>query len=549
MESSGSPILTPLSPSSLTSPPPLSSAGLSSRITSSINTVHPRFSTLLPNSSGYLAFFSRPRQQPAKQHRSTSFPSYFRSLPGRLNRSISSIRRGESKKPDSPPRPHQHLKKEEGDEKHREEGEWKEVEDDWKFQAKGLKEGYMQCLNGAKCITITDPIGDLTDEYLHSTVIISSSQDPFPHLPNLAHRSPRRRSSSLPELRHSTSPTVSSKPNLSPIPPSPLVEPTSYKLTRDVDDNGVNEKKGRGQTEDEREEASGDNARILDVRAGTASSSTRRVPTQKSVHPTLGHKSIELNDMARRHSIIDIEGEEDDADEEIATPRQIEEAVLEPLIFPVPMIKKTLLISPNQTFEVDDTSTPKTDKSYSSSHSPSHIIRPSAPAPPLTTPSRANSLVLNPDEYEYLLSLHANGMRNAGQTLERSRSTSSSSTARPHVRPNDTLNNDTPPYSPELTTLPIQLTTSPDNLTYLPPSSNISQPIMMQAGGRDVYREHLRRAVVQHYNDSPTPTPTPYTSQSERHMLVVPRRGGGGKGLRRALGRGLWHKRNRNNGN
>ncbi|KAK6904769.1 hypothetical protein I204_06630 [Kwoniella mangroviensis CBS 8886] len=552
MESSGSPILTPLSPSSLHSPPPLSSAGLSSRITSSVSTVHPRLSTLLPNSSGYLAFSSRPKQEIIQKNkkRSYSFSSYFRRLPRRLNRSFSSTvsRGGPKDRLNSPARPQEYVRKEKEKDPVTREEEWKEVEDEWKSQAKGLKEGYMQCLNGARCITITDPIGDLTDEFLQSTVIISSSQDPFPHVSDMTHQSSRRRSSSTPELSRPILPTLPGKFNLSPVPPSPASY-TPLKSSKE-DHDGVH----RDETHEE--EVIEDNARILDVRAGTASSSTRRVPTQKSVHPTLGNKSTENGEMVNHHSIPDMD---DSEEEDLKTPRQVDEDVFEPLIFPVPRIQQQLPDHGNATFSADDESVslPKADSlTTHSSHwntvNPHRPARPSAPAPPLTTPSERGSLVLAPDEYEYLLPLQVIDVINTpiseshissshsrySAGIKRSHSTStssSSSTARPIVRPNNTLNNDTPLYS---------LEGNSHSLSVQSPSTTSTYQPNFQGGTRDVYREHLQRAVVQQYNDSLTPRKPP--NQGQGDMLVVPDRRGQGKGLRRALGRGIWYKRSRN---
>ncbi|WWD06272.1 hypothetical protein V865_004361 [Kwoniella europaea PYCC6329] len=550
MESSGSPILTPLSPSSLHSPPPLSSAGLSSRITSSVNTVHPRLSTLLPNSSGYLAFFSRPQQENIQKNKQRSFSlsSYFRSLPRRLNRSFSSTvgRRGSEDRLNSSARPQEYAENEKEKDGVTREEEWKEIEDEWKSQAKGLREGYMQCLNGAKCITITDPIGDLTDEFLQSTVVISSSQDPFPHVSDIAHQSSRRRSSSTPEPRHPILPTLPGKSNLSPFPGSPA----SYTLLKSskADHDGVD------RDESHEEEVIEDNARILDVRAGTASSSTRRVSTQKSVHPTLGNKSTENGEMANHHPIPDMD---DSEEEDLKTPRQVDDAVFEPLIFPIPRIKRHLPDHGDTTFSADDgsASIPKADSSTTRSSSsntitPHRPARPSAPAPPLTTPSERGSLVLNPDEYEYLLPLQVIDIINSpisdshtssshprySTRIKRSQSTSisSSSTARPIVRPNNTLNNDTPLYSIE---------GNAQSLSVQSPSTTSTYQPNFQGRTRDVYREHLRRAVVQHYNDSPTPRIPP--NQGQGDMLVVTHRRGQGYGLRRALGRGIWYKRSR----
>ncbi|WWC97502.1 hypothetical protein V866_004385 [Kwoniella sp. B9012] len=555
MESSGSPILTPLSPSSLHSPPPLSSAGLSSRITSSINTFHPRLSTLLPNSSGYLAFFSRPRQETIQKNkkRSYSLSSYFRSLPRRLNWSFSSTisRRCPKDRLNSPARPQEYVRREKEKDGVTREEEWKEIEDEWKSQSKGLREGYMQCLSGAKCITITDPIGDLTDEFLQSTVIISSSQDPFPHVSDKAHQSSRCRSSSTPEVRHLILPTLPPKSNLSPVPPSPASY-TPLKSSK-ADHDGVH------RDESQEEEAIEDDARILDVRAGTTSSSTRRVPTQKSVHPTLGNQSTENVEMVNHHSIPDMD---DSEEEDLKTPRQVDDAVFEPLIFPIPRIKRHLPDHGDTTFSADDgsASIPNADSSTTRSSSsntitPHRPARPSAPAPPLTTPSERGSLVLNPDEYEYLLPLqvidiintpisdhHTSGSHPHYSTLikrSRSTSTSSSSTARPIVRPNNTLNNDTPLYSlgGDSQSLSVRLPSTIS--TYSPPH----QP-NFQGGTRDVFREHLRRAVVQQHNDSPTPRRP--RNQGQGDMLVVTNRRGQGNGLRRALGRGIWYKRSRN---
>ncbi|WVQ64371.1 uncharacterized protein L199_002534 [Kwoniella botswanensis] len=551
MESSRSPILTPLSPSSLHSPPPLSSAGLSSRITSSINTVHPRISTLLPNSSGYLAFFSRPKQETFQKNkkRSNSLSSYFRSLPGRLHRSFSSTvsRGGPKDRLNSTARPQEYVRREKEKVGVTREKEWKDVEDEWKSQAKGSKEGYMQCLNGAKCIIITDPIGDLTDEFLQSTVIISSSQEPCPHVSDIAHPSSRRRSSSTPEVRRPILPTLPGKSNLSPVPPSPA----SYTPLKSssADHDGIH-RDGSHEVE-----MMDDNARILDVRAGTASSSTRRVPTQKSVHPTLGNKSTENGEMVNHHSIPEMD---DSEEEDLKTPRQVDEDVFEPLIFPVPRVKQRIPDHGDITFEVDyaSASTTKAD-SPTTIYSPYNVYtpyppsRPSAPVPPLTTPSERASLVLNPDEYEYLLPLQSIDIINTpisdhhtssshhhySTRIKRSHSTStpSSSTARPIVRPNNTLNNDTPVYSLQGVSQSLSV--------QLPATTSTYQP-NFQGRTRDVYREHLRRAVVQQYNDSPTPRKPP--NQGQGDMLVVTDRRGQGNGLRRALGRGLWYKRSRN---
>ncbi|WVQ94217.1 hypothetical protein IAU59_001295 [Kwoniella sp. CBS 9459] len=321
----------PLSTSALSSPPPLSSAGLSSRLDQSASTTesnHPtsyRLSTLIPNRSGYLSFLGRsstadfiaePRAQ-GWRRRSASLKSIFSSISTGLKRvrsnSSFSAYSYESSLVLPPPVEYRKVENEGlgrtvgGSPSSSSAGKI-QVEDIWKLEAKYLKGDFGHCLSGARCISITDPVAEFADELLQSTVIINSSDDSLSNVTPLPILRARPRVSA--GLECWPCPIAAREPALarlaatSPTSPELIIEaddfaemPTCVR----VQDTGTGRRGKRTTT-----------LKISDCRSGTAAGSTKRVPTQRSVHPVRGGKcaletvrpSLEAGDMQSRLSTV-----------------------------------------------------------------------------------------------------------------------------------------------------------------------------------------------------------------------------------------------------
>ncbi|WRT63276.1 uncharacterized protein IL334_000179 [Kwoniella shivajii] len=533
---SGSPLLSPLSQSTFTSPPPLSSAGLSSRI----QATHPRFSTILPNSSGYLSFLSRPRPTAntssiplESKHRSNAFFSNIRNVSSQLCKSFSTSRdkkRNISRR-FSPPQEYiksQSQQAEQNDAPRRK--EWRDVELDWKSQAKSLNDGYIQCLNAARCVSINDPTKGVrnNDDGSQPTIIISSSDDPS---------SPLHTSSSNLLKSNQTHPD-----EIALVSTSPLGENTL-------------------EQQDEEEPI-----RFMDFRAGTANSSTKRVPTQKSVHPALFNQST--GDGRRNKS-----GNDDfpltESEDEVSRMKQddsLQECKCECECDEIHSFHYALNQTENhiEYSRTNDRDTQSTDSNWSlltnvdgESTPRCQIIRPSFRSESEISnedtsilASIRHSSTLDTNEYGCLLSFPNSDTKNVGTPCMPSTPLSStyrsSRNINPFVHTNGTLDNDTPIYSPQSTVdatptaLSMNIISSDGDTSAL---TSASTEDMTRSAGRNIHREHMRRVVVQKYNESPSPTSSMpgdmLASTPENH--AHPKRGEK-KGLRRALGKGNWYR-------
>ncbi|WVF66608.1 hypothetical protein IAT40_001348 [Kwoniella sp. CBS 6097] len=553
--STSSNIYQPLSTSVLASPPPLSSAGLSSRLGQSTSTSNSarnnsyRLSTLLPNTSGYLSFFGRSfsadlkpdsRSQKWRQ-RSSSLKSLFPSISAKLKRvrfnASFSAYKYESNRVLPPPVEYRKVEKYEENESETCEGSPSSlsmgrtrIEDDWKTEAKYLKEDFSCCLSGARCIGITDPVGDLTDELLQSTVVISSTDDPFPDLPPLPVLRARPRASA--NLGYSPNSATAQKPALESILASPPPE-----LVLDDDDDNHVQRPIRIEVEDIGKDSGKKGVkkatlRISDCRSGTAAGSTKRVPTQKSVHPTFGRKRTAEDDRSRdsRISVVssssrlivtnpdpDSESESDGEDDgPLCTPYSRSYSKPQTGADTAGSQESSATVTPTAS---DDFCSIRTivngqegipRRNSMSIAAPASSIRPN-----FLALNGHYSLVLDSDDYGYLLSLHSLSVRNGLSDDDvlrlhkhnRSVSFSQAIASSPVDAYTPCQSYGTPLESPTMIADIIQDVN--DHLSCRPQQEH--NHVHENAQGatdphlRRTYREHLRRMYVSPYNDSPTP--------------------------------------------
>ncbi|WWC67250.1 uncharacterized protein I206_101157 [Kwoniella pini CBS 10737] len=487
---SGSPILTPVS-TTLNSPPPLSSAGLSDRISylSDPNTSYPRLSTLIPNPSGYLAFFSRHSENTSDDegfNRSSSFRAwkYLRSIKKRL-RSYNATLRNKSTKSQASRFAQEYQKPPVGFKLDYAKKEHGGIKTERRYQDRRSKGSHIRCLNKLLCSSEIRSNSAIRGQMTSPIVLVSSKNDPY-HNSSFAagmeetdhcHTHLRKRLSPTLKNQHDNPPTtLLKKVNIGEVKLNDLQSGTGYFQPA--------------------------HARILDSRAGTASSSTRRVPTQKSVHPALSSGSERHGKVRTSKGIIPKDGYH---------------------------INGTVVDSSEEAVQTPVVGYPRSRLASSDT-------------------ARQTSLILNPNEYEYLLKLQGltskhdtepqllassddKGSSHRSDLSEsdmNSSFSSSSSTARPIIHGDTTLDNETPTYSSFFTydPLPAQIRTHGLHVNFstrqsstisLSDSSN-DQLISSTEGDVNRYQEHIRRSAVKQYNDSPSPAP-----KSETLSGVSPR--------------------------
>ncbi|WWC57657.1 uncharacterized protein I303_100190 [Kwoniella dejecticola CBS 10117] len=532
------------------SPPSLSSAGLSDRIaapsttTSTSAASHPRLSTLLPNTSGYLAFLSKPNAElpKAKAHgpersSSTWWKEYFRKIKTTAQRRRSLMYNKDSKS-------HEYARGLEEDEttlksRGQSSGAVK-LERQFPNSRKKRKIN-MGCIGGGRRALEDDGPGH--NDRPSPTVIISSHDDPTKR-PSSIYAGPS--TSARPNDR---SPPYSEEPIQSrrPMPPSLPLQIIRGNQGLNARRRTFVEPLSTGKIV---------NARIVDSRAGTAISSTKRVPTQKSVHPVLGsqsegHGTVEQSESESDSGVREEPGAQRENGEHFVAQSSVTQNVDTPGF----NILDRFMYHRDRCGRSTPTTPEGPQSDFSSGcESLSPFVGPSGTVPSSNDLAHRTSLILNPDEYEYLLNLHgvitrsnadhsfdtpAQSNKNthrsdATESSSTSSTSSSSDTARPIVHSDTTLCNDTPTYSSLLTfsRLPTQIRGSyevhPANVsTYAPPEDNDDEdrPVSSTEGDANRYREHVRRVVIEEhrYNDSPSPLQSRNKTDSSTTTSLIPR--------------------------